>query len=804
MASHTVSGQRWPDGTTVGVYPAAAQPDPGRAPSGIAVTSSVVASGAVTFNGVSEQVPYVAYAASTGVRFLVPAHSVDTLRVRVEQLETATPGDGDGGDEGGGGAGTGLAVDDYLDAASGDVTGAVELAITAATEDRTKAGAVSFTAGSTYQFATRPVRLGRNHVGLDIYLNGATLKCSTGARGIFDLWRVADFDVFCNIRIHGPGTVDANNVGGKYHVLLGNLINGGATAGHQQNIRGIRVDGGIQIINVPRGTDVNVDWRIGVALHSWNNGDAGDPQTTITDVVIDGLEQTGGLAMVNIAGMPFGGGVLTANVWLDEIHVRNWRHDEGELPAQFNAGNHVIIGNKGFGGRCTVENGWGRNCSDCGVEINAMQTLVARNLDIGDAWNHAFYHAPYHALTDPDASLHTWANISGGRSVALGTNLNIALADGGIADGAGQGFHYASKSNGNYPANVLVDGYQWDSAAQHFVLGEAADINGPKRITLKNFQGVSDIGTYTGAASVTASMVRLASYDASQTTTLTVDSVTAKVRGSKAGAGAVTYFAWVLGNVGRLDLNARRVVADFSLNGSVCHCLQIGDNGAFPTVWGTVDGLSAATGGASSATGVRVGRRGNTTIPFGRSLTFNDPDFGALQGSATELDAGSPSNGSQIHLVRPRWRNLKAAADLTVPDTGPFVYLNESGYAERVLTRAGTVTALGVSQNDQTLGTGTTASGSNQITSVAPTVGNFSNGQAIFGDGIPDGTTVTGGGGTATLTLSQNATASAAGVSLRATTFEDLGVVAGEVALPPGGRVRAAYSVKPTQRRVPV
>jgi hypothetical protein len=43
VASHTISGQAWPDGTTVGVYPAVAVPAGSDVPSGTTATTGVVA-----------------------------------------------------------------------------------------------------------------------------------------------------------------------------------------------------------------------------------------------------------------------------------------------------------------------------------------------------------------------------------------------------------------------------------------------------------------------------------------------------------------------------------------------------------------------------------------------------------------------------------------------------------------------------------------------------------------------------------------------------------------------------------------
>jgi hypothetical protein len=66
VASHTISGQAWPNGTLVGVFPAAAVPANSDVPSGQAIVWATVAGGSVTFSGLSEKVRYYAYAGGVG------------------------------------------------------------------------------------------------------------------------------------------------------------------------------------------------------------------------------------------------------------------------------------------------------------------------------------------------------------------------------------------------------------------------------------------------------------------------------------------------------------------------------------------------------------------------------------------------------------------------------------------------------------------------------------------------------------------------------------------------------------------
>ncbi len=74
-----------------------------------------------------------------------------------------------------------------------------------------------------------------------------------------------------------------------------------------------------------------------------------------------------------------------------------------------------------------------------------------------------------------------------------------------------------------------------------------------------------------------------------------------------------------------------------------------------------------------------------------------------------------------------------------------------------------------VHQFDIATGTGNTTASNTSLASVATASGTFANGQRIRGAGIPQGTTISSGGGTSTITLSGNASRSLTGVNLTAT-----------------------------------
>jgi hypothetical protein len=96
VASHTISGQAWPDGTTVGVYPAVAVPANSDVPSGTPVTTAVVAGGSVTFVNLAEKVRYYAYAGGVGRGFVIAAAVRLGDRARIDTLEAVQSGQADG------------------------------------------------------------------------------------------------------------------------------------------------------------------------------------------------------------------------------------------------------------------------------------------------------------------------------------------------------------------------------------------------------------------------------------------------------------------------------------------------------------------------------------------------------------------------------------------------------------------------------------------------------------------------------------------------------------------------------------
>lgn len=511
---------------------------------------------------------------------------------------------------------------------------------------------------------------------------GTTVTLTSGCPRFADLARSADGNTFSDITVEDL-TIDANNIGGKHHVILGNIIGFSATPAQRVNISRVTVRR-VRAINVLVGTDYNTDLRVGVGLVCFNNGDTPDTQNTISDIVIEDVHIEGGISGFLVSGHPLGGGTVLANVWLDKIHIDRCSHIR-PVPTAFDASNHVIIGNKGWGDRAKISNFVGVGCGDCGIEVNAIQNFVGENIHITDAWSHAYYNQNYHAPSNVSAQLHRYLNCTAVRTSAMTNALS-------------NGVDYASKSaGGSYSANIDIIGFRWVDTATTFSGGTDGDglmLRGPGRITVRDFLGYRDWGTYAGGSTVQNVMVYADSLDLSQTTRLVLDNIRTRIIGTKSGAGSVLSFGIRVGRQGNVDFRLLNIDTDFATTTAIAYGLSIGDGGSTSVLRGTVEKFSIATSGSSSTSGIRIHGTALTTITG--AITIIDPDFSRMGSSATEIDYQGASNAAKVHVIRPRWKTVLTPSGIT-PGASPYTYQNLDGYSERVIVRGGTVSLVEIS-----------------------------------------------------------------------------------------------------------
>lgn len=248
---------------------------------------------------------------------------------------------------------------------------------------------------------------------LTIKGNWATVRLSSSAPRMFDYNKIADYDTFQHIDI-GEFVVDANNIGGQHHVVIGPWQNGSWL--RKINLDDINVHD-IRIINAVVGTSFSTDFRIGVHIGGAAST-VNDTLCTFTNCSVKRIWSDGCLQLVTIHAPPVAAEAI-ANTFHDKIVVEDITHDLPTVPTAFNAGAHVMAGTKGQGGSIEISRVRGKNSPDVGVEYDGWQNVVLNDIIIEDAYDFAFYHANYRPPTDVEAQIATHVNC-----VARRRNLN--------------------------------------------------------------------------------------------------------------------------------------------------------------------------------------------------------------------------------------------------------------------------------------------------------------------------------------------------------------------------------------------
>ena len=115
--------------------------------------------------------------------------------------------------------------------------------------------------------------------------------------------------------------------------------------------------------------------------------------TEIKDIYIENVHIEGGAAGVSISRQ---GNVPTnTNTWLDNIVVKNVRHEISEAKSGFYWSSNIIIGGGGRCGKVRVYNCYGKNSGDVGVEVDCAEDAIIRDTVIENPCNTPFYLTNY-------------------------------------------------------------------------------------------------------------------------------------------------------------------------------------------------------------------------------------------------------------------------------------------------------------------------------------------------------------------------------------------------------------------------
>lgn len=534
--------------------------------------------------------------------------------------------------------------------------------------------------GSVFPWSTVPALPSGITNKLLIRGNGSTVRLSSAAPRFLDPHRTADNQTFQNIEIVDL-VIDCNSVGGRHHIVFGYWISG--SWGFRVNYDRCAVRR-IKVVNAPVGTDSSVDFRIGVAFATSNN--LADTQNTITNILVEDYDQSGGLMGVDVGGHPSSD--TTCNVYVDNVTVDKWRVERSSRPSAFiSGGADVIVGDKGTGGKVVISRGVGTNSPDVGIEIDAMQDATVRDVTIYNAYNHNFYGRNYAAAGNIDEQVHRYDNCT-------------SIVDSGASSGQGWNYQKSGSPFSQYPPSAVLANcaHHDDSGLQTDFAGY--DFEGCPRVVARDCRLVVNLGSQSVATSVLLRGSRWNSFDTSFTSTFTTDAnvkirgFRAKITGTKSGIGTLTYLPLLVGDTGFTAFDIDEALLDFVVTSIAFRGIEIGSTGGTPTVRGTITRPRFFTNGASSGACIQIDGSANTTIN-GR-VTILEPDFSRAQAALAQVTFQGTSNAAKVETIRANWNTAPAAAAIT-PGSSPYDYQNADGYPERVVVAAGTVSKVELS-----------------------------------------------------------------------------------------------------------
>lgn len=264
-------------------------------------------------------------------------------------------------------------------------------------------GTVRLISGKTYtlsKLSAGGLKLARNNDGsrrwVTIDLNGATVELSANVPRFLDFNRIADDDSFQKIRVCN-GTVDAANVGGRHHVVIGNLLND--VTQNRVNLYDIVVED-ITVVNVPVDpTDTNIRRNIWLVPAQ---SAASQAVTNIERIRVSRCQFYGGHHGVVIAGINSGTAGPDYNFWLDDILIEDCYHTllAPQSGTAFTSAN-FHIGSRGHGRWARILRCHGRYSGDVGIEINGFEDAAAVDCEMWDALQACFHHTNFTAPSNP-------------------------------------------------------------------------------------------------------------------------------------------------------------------------------------------------------------------------------------------------------------------------------------------------------------------------------------------------------------------------------------------------------------------
>lgn len=308
-----------------------------------------------------------------------------------------------------------LTVTDYGADISGamDSSAAFQRAINAAVSLVGGGGSVIvYAPAGVYKWSAGIVSIPPNIVGkvrVQFAPNSVVNLTSTAFR-MFDYVPTANYQTCQNITLDGGGgpygvngtTVDAGGfgdssafgVGQDQHVIFGT---GRPTSFPIQSWANVTVRGFIGT-NLPAGgPTVNRSW-VNPSLYAASN----TTLQTSTNMLFEDMNLTGGVGgIAHTADAPLGAGDWS-NCYIDKLICRRVIHENGYTHTAFNQGANFIFGWRCKIGRITVQDCYGSNSGDVGLEIDQAEYALVERCRFENSWTVGVYMTSFSPVNSTD------------------------------------------------------------------------------------------------------------------------------------------------------------------------------------------------------------------------------------------------------------------------------------------------------------------------------------------------------------------------------------------------------------------
>lgn len=764
MAAFTISNTPFPEGTTVGVYKAEGYGSAPATPPGTAVTTAAVTGGIVTFSGLTDHVPYFAFASVGGVwqsiRFMPGENgppprfpddadfatlgpnkvlSTNAAATGYEFVDVGTQTELDAVLQ---------TAEDYTDSQVAARTGTFPLfdaklpafggKANGTDDDRPSiAAAIAATGGAGTAYLSEgewlldsTAKSGSYELALSLPADAAGLTVKGAGRGAtilkltancpraFDVWPESVDQSFQNLTLE-DFTVDANDIATSLscHTLLGNIIDAvyGAmgTASGRASFKNITVR---RVNVISAHVETGAQGRQIVSLLSHHLG-AGETASTLDNILFEDCDLGGGNSGIVVAA----NGHVDANCTYDRVRYVRCKHDPGSAPTATHADSNFQIGSYAKGNYAAIIDCEGANSADVGVEVDNATTFICDGTEITDSFNAEFLVRNFSAPL----------NLAAQRAIFRKTRARVVNLTPTYTGGASAVGYLLSQSGDPAFGEVIFDDASFYSASKELTAGGQAIKGGQTcaRITSDDFSATLDSVADVSSGARFPTLILL---------TPEVDSIVKlkntriSIAGSTTNASLVPrYIKLQGGKSANIVYEIDGVDIDSNLTGVGAGNTSLVHNcdGAY-SVQGSIKRVRVLSfSGDTAPLGLRFeGKTQGTTID-GRIL-LGENDFRKLPGGATAVSLGASggSFASQIYYGGDMEPGELAPTPL-VGNNGTLAVANRLYLARFVPTRDFIATAIGWSvvvgaTNDDACDVGIyDATGTTKLASAGATTG---------------------------------------------------------------------------------